>query len=152
NAPIFNTDIDLDTTPGPPYFRLETPNDHADVNGNVSVAVPTGFYRLTVNPPVASKCLSFRMDSLTVGTAGRNMGTIVAPAGHWLDVTVLAQGTNAPVAGANIDMIDAITRKILVTIDDVTLANGTTRIVVDNRKYDVRIAPPDPALYDTLRI
>ena len=152
NAPLFNTDIDLDTTPGPPYFRLETPNDHADVNGNVSVAVPSGFYRLTINPPVATKCLSFRRDSLTVGAAGLNLGTVTAPFGHWLDVTVLEQGTNAPIAGANIDMIDAITRKILVTIDDVTLANGATRIVVDNRKYDVRIAPPSTALYDTLHI
>jgi len=114
--------------------------------------VPAGFYRITYNPPVSSKLLSFRVDSLTVGTGGLNLGTVIPPQGHWLDITVLAQGTNAPVANANVDMIDAYTRKILVTINDVSDANGFMRIVVDKNLYDVRIAPPDPALYDSVRI
>ena len=39
-----------------------------------------------------------------------------------------------------------------MTINDITDAAGFMRIVVDQEKYDVRIAPPDAALYDTLHV
>ena len=146
-AAVVSADIDVDTYPAP-FLRIETPNDITDGLGNFSVGVPSGTFRLTINPPVATKLLSMRMNNITVGTTNLNLGTITCVQGHWLDVTVLAQGTNVPVEGANIDMISIATKIPLVTIDDVTLANGSTRIVIDSDYYTVKISPPSAA-YDT---
>jgi hypothetical protein len=145
---VVNADIDIDKMIAPTFPRVETLNDFTDGLGNYTQAVVSGLYRVTFNPPVATKLLSLRIDNVNVGAGNLNMGTLTAKQGHWIDVTVLAQGTGVPIAGANIDLVNIRTHQNLITIDDVTLANGTTRIVSDDSLYTFRVSPPN-ANYDT---
>lgn len=145
---IFNADIDVDKMIAPTFPRVETPGDFSDASGNFTVTVASGLYRVTLNPPVATKLLPVRLNNVSVGAAGLNMGTITCPQGHWLDVHVIESGTNAPVAGANIDLINLETGVRLITVDDVTAADGLARIVSDQSYYRVKISPPD-AVHDT---
>jgi hypothetical protein len=148
SGPVVNSDIDFDKMIAPTFPRVETVNDFTDGLGNFTQAVVPGLYRVTFNPPVATKLLSLRINNVTVGAGNLNMGTITAKLGHWIDVNVVAQGTGVPVAGANIDLINMRTHERLITIDDVTLANGSTRIVSDDSLYTFKVVPPN-ASYDT---
>ena len=148
SAAVFNVDLDVDKMLPPAFPRIETPGDFTDVFGNFSVTVATGNYRVTLNPPVATRLLPVRLNNIAVGTTALNMGTIVCPQGHWLDVTVVAEGTAVPVAGANIDLVNVDTHVNLITVGDVTAANGFARIVTDQALYVIKIAPPN-ANYDT---
>ena len=147
-ANVVNADIDVDFMSPPTFPRIETPNDFTDALGNFTVIVPSGTERLTINPVVASKLLPIRLDNIVVGASGANLGTLTCQQGHWIDVTLVAEGTGVPIQGGNIDLINKATLVPLITIDDVTGANGTTRIVSDNSLYTLRVAPPSAA-YDT---
>jgi len=148
SAPVFNADIDVEQMLAPTFPRVETPNDFTDGLGNFTVVVAQGTYRVTINPPVATKLLPLRVENVSVGPAGSNMGTLSCLTGHWIDVHVVEAGTGLPVGGANIDLINLQTKDRLITIDDVTAANGSTRIVSDNALYRVKISPPNTN-YDT---
>lgn len=148
SAAVVNADIDFDKMIPPTFPRVETMSDFTDGLGNFTQIVASGLYRVTFNPPVATKLLSLRINNVNVGAGNVNLGTLTAKLGHWIDVSVVAQGTGVPVAGANIDLINMRTHERLITIDDVTLANGTTRIVSDDSLYTFRVSPPN-ANYDT---
>lgn len=142
-------DVDVDSLPAP-VRRLETPNDATDAGGNFAVLVTTGDFRVTLNPPVATKLLSYRLDSLRVANP-TNLGTITLQQGHWVSATVLAPGSATPVAGANLDFIRVSDGTLAVTIDDVTNASGFARVVTDKNLYRLRVLPPN-ANYDTLEV
>lgn len=148
NANVVNADIDVDWMISPTYPRVETPNDFTNALGNVTVTVGSGNYRFTVQPPVATKLLPVRLLNINVGASAVNLGNIVCPQGHWLDVSVLEAGTNLPIAGANIDLDNLETGTKLITIDDVTGPSGIARIVSDQSLYRVKVSPPSAA-YDT---
>jgi hypothetical protein len=147
-ASVVNADIDVEQMLAPTFPRVETPNDFTDAVGNFTVTVAQGTYRVTINPPVATKLLPLRAENVSVGPVGTNMGTLSCLTGHWIDVHVVEAGTGLPVGGANIDLINLQTGDRLITIDDVTAANGFTRIVSDNALYHVKISPPNTN-YDT---
>jgi len=143
---IVGADIDVDWMQPPTYPRVQTANDVTNALGNFSVTVGQGAYRVTVNPPVPTRCLPVRLNDVAVGSSNVNLGTVVCPAGHWLDVTVIRGDNGLPVAGANIDLDDLETGSKLITIDDVTNASGFARIVSDQRYYQLRVIPPDASL------
>jgi len=145
---IVNADIDVDWQQAPVFPRVETPNDFTNITGDFSVTVGTGTYRVTINPPVATKCLSKRIENVSVGATNLSLGTIACAAGHWLDVTVIDPGTGLPVPGANLDLRNVATGILLVTIGDVTNASGFARIVTDQELYTLKVVPPN-ATYDT---
>jgi hypothetical protein len=150
-ATVVNADIDVDKMLAPDFPRVETPNDFTDAIGNFSVGVATGTYRLTINPLVATKLLPLRVDNIVVGAVAKNLGTVTCKQGHWLTVNVVAQGTGVPVAGANIDVFNLFTKTEQITIDDVTGATGSTKIVIDTTSYNISISPPSAA-YDTAHV
>ncbi len=150
STPVFNANLDVDT-PVLPHLRIETPNGFTDALGNFNVGVPSGTYRITVSPAVATRLIPVRLENVVVGNLGLNMGTLTCKTGRWLNVTVVAEGTGVPIAGANIDVFNVHTKVKLPTIDDVTLANGFTRIVIDTSFYNISIAPPS-ASYDTAHV
>src|SRR5262249_22317298 len=119
-----------------------------DALGNFSVGVPSGTYRVVVNPLVSTKLIPSKTDNVVVGAGNLNMGTIPFRPGRWLDVTLLAKDTNQPLAGGNIDVWDVNARSNEITIDDVTGPAGTTRIVIDTSRCTIKVAPPS-AQYDT---
>ena len=145
---VVGADIDVDWMVSPTYPRVETPNDFTNTLGNFSVTVGAGLYRLTIQPPVATKLLPVRIPNISIGATSLNMGTIVCPLGHWLDINVVEAGTGLPIAGANIDLDNLNTGLKLITIDDITNLSGFARIVSDTAFYRVKISPPS-ASYDT---
>jgi len=145
-ANLAGADIDVDWMQPPTYPRVQTANDVTNALGNFSVTVGAGTYRVTINPPVATRCLPVRLNNVAVGSSSVNLGTVACPAGHWLDVTVIRGDNGLPVAGANIDLDDVETGTKLITIDDVTNTSGFARIVSDQRYYQVRVVPPDASL------
>lgn len=145
---VAGVDVDVDSLVPGDTRRLETPDDATDAAGNVAPRVPAWKYRVTFNPPIASKLLSVRFDSLQVNT-NTNMGNVVLPQGHWVDANVVVQGAGTPVAGANLDFIRVSTGNIQITTNDVTDAAGQTRVVVDGDLYRLRVIPPS-ADFDTL--
>ncbi len=145
---VFNADIDVDKMLPPTFPRFETPNDFTDFFGDFLVPVATGLYRVTINPPVATRLLPVRINNVAIGTTALNMGTISCPQGHWLDLTVVAQGTGVPVGGANLDLLNVVTQARPILNGAVTAANGFARIVVDQGLYVIKVAPPN-ANYDT---
>ncbi len=149
-ASVANVDIDVDSLPAASPRRLETPNDATNLAGTVSVLVPAWKYRVTFNPPVSTKLLSLRLDSVQVN-APTNLGNVVLPQGHWVDANVVVQGSGTPVPGANLDFIRVSSNQLLVTIDDVTGPAGAARVVTDTDLYRLRVIPPSAA-YDTLVI
>lgn len=147
-ATVFNADIDVDKWLPSTYPRVETPGDFTDAFGNFTVTVASGQYRLTINPPVATKLLPGRINNFAVGTAGLNMGTIALQKGHWLDVHVIEEGTGLPLAGVNLDLDNLETGAKLITVGDITDATGFARLVSDNAFYKLK-AIPSSAAHDT---
>jgi len=146
---VAGADIDVDREISPTFPRIETPNDITDAAGNVTVTLPANTTDMvTINPPVATKCLPLRLNNVVIGTANVNLGTLGCTLGHWADITVLTEGTGVPVPNANIDLINLTTGAKLLTVGDVTGPTGFARIVSDNQAYRLRIAPPD-ADHDT---
>ncbi len=144
-ANIFNADIDVDTWLPTTYPRIETPNDFTDAFGNVTVTVASGTYRITINPPVATKCLPVRINNFSVGAAGLNLGNVACPKGHWLDVHVVEEGTGLPMAGVNLDLDNIDTGVKLTTVGDITDAAGFARLVTDNAFYKLKAIPATAA-------
>lgn len=147
-APVANVDLDVDSLPAASPRRLETPGDATNAAGDVAVRVPAWKYRVTFSPPVATRLLPVRLDSVQV-TGPRQLGDIVLPQGHWVDVSTVEQFSAVPIAGCNLDFVRVSTGQVAVTLDDVTGAGGTTRVVTDSDLYRLRVIPPN-ALFDTL--
>jgi len=149
--PAVGADIDVDMQTPPTFPRIETPNDITDAAGNFTVTVPSGTEMVTINPPVATKLIPVRLNGVVVGSNNVNLGNVSCPIGHWVDITVVTEGTGVPVPNANIDLINLTTGAKLLTVGDVTAANGFARIVSDNAGYRLRISPPD-ASHDTAEV
>lgn len=147
-ADVANADIDVDWAQPPLYPRIETPNDFTSALGTFTVYVPTGLQRLTVQPAIASKLIPIRMDSLTVGATGINMGTLVCKNGHWVDVTVLDGVTGLPLVGANVSFYTASGAR-LYTVNSTAGATGLVRVVADTTRYTLKVIPPVAGL-DTI--
>ncbi len=150
-AAIVNADIDVDWTQPPVYPRIETPNDFTSALGTFTVYVPTGLQRLTVQPSIASKRIPIRLDSLTVGATGINLGTLVCRTGHWVDVTVLDGVTGLPLVGANVGLYSVTTGARLLTINSTAGTTGLVRVVADTARYTLKVVPPTVGL-DTILV
>lgn len=143
---VSGVDVDVDSLPD--LGRLETPNDQTDFSGNFVVLVPTGSFRVTLTPPVASRLLPVRLSPVTV-SGTHDLGTVIHPAGHWVSGTVVEAGSGAPIAGANLDLIRISNGQAAITAGDLTDAAGFFRIVTDTDLYRLRVVPPTAA-HDTL--
>jgi len=147
-APLPGVDLDVDSLPA--MHRLETPGDFSDATGAIQTLVSTGAFRITLSPPVASRLLPIRFDSVAV-SGPTSLGTLVFPAGHWVTVQAVAAAGGAPVAGANLDFIRVSSGQLALTLDDVTGPAGQTTVTTDSDLYRLRVIPPDATL-DTLVI
>ncbi|MEQ1833351.1 MAG: hypothetical protein ABL977_09885 [Candidatus Eisenbacteria bacterium] len=137
-----NVDCDVDSLPY--RKRLQTPHDVSNATGDVSVNVPLYKFKVDFAPPVSSKLLPVVFDSLQI-TGVRNLGTIVHAAGHWVTVNVVEQFTGMPVQGVNLDFVDAVTLQEFLTVDDVTNAAGTAKVVTDQRRFTLQVKPAGAA-------
>lgn len=138
-TPVGGVDCDLDSLPN--LARLEVVGDASGENGTYSMLVATHAYRATFTPAVATRLLPVRLPSVTVGTH-TNLGDIVHAQGHWVDVLVVDQATGAPVSGANLDFVRMADSVVAINADDVTAADGRTRVVTSAELFRLRVIPP----------
>lgn len=113
-------------------------NDGTDALGYFHVTIPAGNYEVTFNPPQppASTCLQHVIPSVVVsGTT--NIGTVVPPSGVGLYGTVLGP-TGLPVAGINIDVIDASGNNLNLLFGS-TDAAGAFAIAVPAGQHELRL-------------
>jgi hypothetical protein len=143
---VAGVDVDVDSLPH--IRRQETDHDASDTNGDFRVLVAPWKYRVTLSPPVVTKLLPVRFDSLQID-GDRDLGTVTFGSGHWVSGTVVESGTGIPVAGANLDFIRTSNGTTAITPGDVTDGAGFFRVTTDADLYRVRVNPPTAA-YDTL--
>ncbi len=146
--PVAGVDVDVDSLPY--LLRLETPGDVSDAAGNFRPLVSTWKFRVTLSPPVATRLLPVRFDSLQI-TGARDLGNITFASGHWVSGTVVGAGGGQPIAGANLDFIRKSTGLPAITPGDRTDAAGAFRVTTDGDLYRLRVIPPD-ATHDTLEL
>ena len=137
---VGGVDLDVDSLPG--SLRIEVLNDQSAVDGSIRVLVPAVDLRATFSPPVATKLVPVRFDSLHI-TGQRDLGNIVFLAGTWVSGTVRRQGSGIPVPSANLDFIKIAGGALAVTPGDMTDALGFFRVVLPAGSYRLRVAPPD---------
>lgn len=140
-APGVNLDIELNGV------DLDLVHDTTDALGNFAVAVPQGALKVEFDTTsVLTAVLAPRQTSATVSGA-TNLGDIVHPPGFVLSAFVKRQSNNAPVVGADIDVVDSLTGELLYTPSDSTDAIGFVDTLVPAGLFAVRFdAPPGSGL------
>lgn len=135
-APGVNLDIELNGV------DLDLVHDTTDALGNFAVAVPQGALKVEFDTTsVLTAVLAPRQTSATV-SGPTNLGDIVHPPGFVLSAFVKRQSNNAPVVGADIDVVDALTGELLYTPSDSTDAIGFVDTLVPAGVFDVRFDAP----------
>src|SRR5207244_2368094 len=114
---VAGVDVDVDSLPL--IRRLETKNGISDATGLFKVMVSAWKFRVTLSPPVATKLIPVRYDSLQI-TGARDLGTITFLRGHWVSGTVVESGSHVPIPGANLDFIRKSNGQLAVTPGDAT--------------------------------
>lgn len=137
---VTGVDLDVDSLPG--HLRIEVLNDQSTTGGSFRVLVPAVDLRATFSPPVGTKLVPVRFDSLHI-TGLRDFGNVVFSTGAWVSGTVRRQGSNLPVQGANLDFVRLAGGALAVTPGDLTDASGFFRVVLPPGSYRLRVAPPD---------
>ncbi len=138
-VPVPEVACEVDSLPG--VRRLQTPNGVSDASGDVALLVPTHDYRLAFIPPVSTRLLPVLLEPLHVA-GPMLLGDIVHPAGHWLSVLVREAGTEAPLAGADLDLVDITSGRVALTIEDITNAAGFARVTTDQSAYHLVVRGP----------
>ena len=141
-------EVDMRVDSLPYRKRLEIENHFSDASGNIQTLVSAWKFRVTLSPPVATKLIPVRYDSLQI-TGARDLGTITFLRGHWVSGTVVESGSHVPIPGANLDFIRKSNGQLAVTPGDATDGSGYFRVVTDTDLYRLRVAPPS-ATWDTL--
>lgn len=134
--------VDLDFFDATTGVKLATPNDNSGTGGSFSVVVPNGTYRVTFDPTVVPGSKLAPKQILTVVVNGNiNLGNVVLKPG----VTVSGKVTgpdSAPVANADIDLIDPVTGIKAFTPDDNTNAQGNFSFVTESGTFVLDVEPP----------
>lgn len=147
SAPLAGVDLDVDSLPL--IRRLETANDASNASGAINTLVSNWKFRITLSPPVSTRFLPVRFDSVQMNNAPLNLGTITFAQGHWVTVNVVAAGSQTPIAGANLDFIRTSNGALAITPGDVTNAGGQAVVVTDTDLYTLRVVSPN-ATYATV--
>ncbi len=138
--PVVGGNIDMiDQATGEELF---TPKDGVTATGTFSVVVPRGLFRVEAKPPATAVLVAQAIDNVVVNSAV-GVGTIVLPPGVRMTGTVVDGGTNVPIANVDLDVIDAVFGRELVTPRDNTNALGQFSVVVPvSGLLHVRFDPP----------
>ncbi|MGE3172079.1 MAG: carboxypeptidase-like regulatory domain-containing protein [Planctomycetota bacterium] len=143
-GPVVGADIDVYTANG---HKLFTPSDNTGPTGVFAIRVPAGTYEVRVDPQPGSGLVGARVGPITVNAA-LNVGTINLQAGIPLTLTVL-DGNAAPVAGANLDLIDPVSGSRPVIVGDTADASGLMTAIVPAGTWNVEVKAPQGSVAST---
>lgn len=142
--PVNNVNLDVvDETTGE---RLVTPADRTDVFGNFSIAVPANDIELRLNTTsVVGQTLAPRALALSP-TVDTDLGDLFLEQGFVVSGN-LQSTSGAPIATADFDFTDSVTRQRLYTPGDDSDDFGNFSIVVPAGVYDVEVCPQPGDLF-----
>ncbi len=132
--PVRNADIDIDTAVGD--VRIFTPHDNTDSSGFFSVVVPSGNYRVTVEPEKSNLLVGTVTNAIAV-SANTVVPTITLSPGVLLSGVVNGHD-GKPEVDVDLDVLHPTTGVELVTPHDDTDASGRYSIVVPTGTWNVR--------------
>ena len=135
--PAVGANLDVELAGGEEYFPA---GDTTDDNGTFSMVVPLGEVALQVRPETLTTTLLAPIEVELVLAGSANVGTLQLETGYWTSVTVQTL-TGAPVFGADLDVLDAMTGAKLFTPGDNTNTAGFADVVVPAGTYLVEVEP-----------
>lgn len=136
-TPVFNADFDfINSATGVP---ATTPSDNTAADGSYLVLVPQGTYDIRVTPLFTDGLVP--MEVLNVSITGNTVMNFTVSPGHVISGTVTGPA-RAPVAGADIDLINTATGAKLFTPSDNTNSIGQYQLLAVTGMYDIVAKPP----------
>ncbi len=137
-APVVDAIVDL-RDPGTGALVSPVPDTPA-LDGTLVASVPDGVYEIRLKPDTGTGLAGVLLPARS--TAGAfDLGNIVLPDGHSISAVVV-DPFGAPVAGADLDLVDDVTRAKAFTPSDVTDSFGFVEIVAVPGVYDLFVTPP----------
>ncbi len=136
NAPTMDTDF-FDAATGDLIY---TPRDDLSATGALNVLVPAGTYDVTFKPAVGTGWAWKTVPDVAVA-GPTSLGTVQLETGF--AVTGVVQDESlAPVAIADLDMVDLATGKDRPTPDDNTTVTGAFSLLSSATTFDLHVRPP----------
>ncbi len=135
--PVFNADLDfIYSATG---VLVPTPSDNTDMNGDFHVLIPHGTFDIQVEPLFTDGLVPREILSVPINNDTTINCTV--PPGHVISGTV-SGSARAPVANADIDLINTTTGIKLFTPQDNTNASGLYQLLAVSGLYDIVVKPP----------
>ena len=144
---IANVDIDVEDPVT--NIRLQTPTDKTDATGLVSVVVPSGTWRINVDPSPGDSHLGVQILNVPI-TATTNFGNVLVSTGRI--VQGYAKGGGVGILDASIDVDTALGPVRRYTSNDKTAHDGYFNISVPNGTYKFLATPPATTAYAPVSI
>jgi hypothetical protein len=114
--------------------------DVPDLDGRLVATVPDGVYEIRLKPDTGTELAGRVLPAQS--TAGSfDLGDLVLEDGKSI-LAVIVDPLGAPVAGADIDLFDDVTKEKVFTPSDTTDALGAFEIVAVPGVYDLLVIPP----------
>ncbi len=136
-TPVFNADFDfINSVTG---VLVSTPSDNTAADGSYLVLVPQGTYDIRVTPLFTDGLVPIEV--LNVPITGNTVMNFTVSPGHVISGTVTGPA-RAPVAGADIDLINTATGAKLFTPSDNTNSMGQYQLLAVTGMYDLVAKPP----------
>ena len=140
--PVANINLDvIDNVTGQDLTLI---GDTTDAFGNFNLAVPANSIEVQFKTTGVTTQTLAPMSLDLSPTADLNLGNLIFQAGFNLTGTVI-DFAGFPVAGADLDAVDVVTKSKLFTPNDNTDASGNFSFVVPAGVYDVDACPPSGA-------
>jgi len=139
-APVADADLDfVDLATGGKIYVVR---DNTDAAGAFAVLVPCGTYDIVFEAPAGHPDASKRLEGVDVPCVPTSVGTVQLDLGIALQGSVRERVSGAPVADADIDVVDEGTGLSLPLADDSTSAAGSYLVLVPAGTYTVTVEPP----------
>ena len=136
SAPTMDTDF-FDAATGDLIY---TPRDDLSATGALNVLVPAGAYDVTFKPAAGTGWAWKTVPDVAVA-GPTSLGTVQLETGFAV-TGVIQDESLAPVAIADLDMVDLVTGKDRPTPDDNTTVTGTFSLLSSATTFDLHVRPP----------
>ena len=132
-------DVRFDARLLPGGTAVYIPDDATDTEGSFALSLPMGTYDILVGPPPGARQVGLKLANVPA-LSDSVWGEITLADGWLVDVTVTSE-QGLPVAGADLDFLDAATGEEVYTPHDNTDDSGLATVAVPAGTYRLVIEP-----------